>query len=452
MRALVYSTAGVVGLGLAFAAASCGSKRGDAAPSPDGGVATDDGSVGGGDDAGADAAPTGPVVPNDIKHIVVVLKENRTFDNYFTGFPGADTMTTAKLSTGQTITRPQAPDAGTTCLIDHTYAHAVDAYDKGKMDRFDVGVYSCPGGDNRPFWAFAESQIPNYWQYARNFAISDRFFSTVNSESTPGHLALVMAQSPAYENPNGCLTPIECGCIAPQNATIATFDPASCATSTAAPCFDVPSIVDALPKGYTWMSYGQGKGTASESTFNFVKSIGTDATARAAHYRDLDQFTADMGSAAQANLVFAFVGSSPISEGPPDDPCAGESYTVTAVNKIMQSNIWNDSIVIVTWDDWGGNYDHVVPPVEACANGAAFYGGFRLPILLISPFAKKGTVAHTPTEQASIPKLIEELWGMPRMAARDPHARDAKAGSLLEAFDFTQAPAAPLVLTPRTCN
>jgi phospholipase C len=437
---------------LLFHVASCGSKHSDATTPTDvdGGATTDGGMPV--DFPGVDAGLSGPVVPNGIKHIVVILKENRTFENYFTGFPGADTSTQATLSTGQTITRPPAPDAGpTTCMWDHSYNHAVDAYDKGKMDHFDVGVYACPGGDNRPFWVFAESQIPNYWQYARNFAISDRFFSSVNAESTPGHIAIISAQSPVYENPNGCLTPIECGCIAAQSATVATFNPETCAKSTAYPCFDIPSIVDALPAGYTWMSYGQGKGSASESTFNFVKSIGTDANARASHYRDLDQFTSDMGTSAQANLVYAFVGPSPISEGPPDDPCAGETYTVNAVNKIMQSSLWNDSIVIVTWDDWGGNYDHVVPPVEACANGVFFYGGFRLPILLISPFAKKGMVAHTPTEQASIPKLVEELWGMPRMNARDPHARDAKVGSLLEAFDFTQAPAAPLVLTPRTC-
>jgi phospholipase C len=159
----------------------------------------------------------------------------------------------------------------------------------------------------------------------------------------------------------------------------------------------------------------------------------------------------DLGTDQQANLVYAFVGPAPISEGPPDDPCAGEGFTVQAVNKIMNSPLWADSLVVVTWDDWGGNYDHVPPKADLCPDGKTFFGpGFRLPLLLVSPYAK-AAVLHTPTEQASIPRLIEDLWGMPRMAAKNPNARDERAGSLLEGLDFTQPPRPPLVLTPRTC-
>lgn len=428
---------------------ACSSKHSNTATDDtDAGVDGTDAATGA--DVGAETGLTGPVVPNGIKHIVVILKENRTFENYFTGFPGADTVTTAKDSTGKTIARGPGNEQSTTCLLEHTYQHAVEAYDLGKMDRFDIGEYTCAGGDDRAFWAYTEQQMPNYWQYARNFAMSDHFFSTVNTDSTAGHLAVIAGWSPVYENPDGCVSPITCGCLAPKGATVPVFDPKTCATSTAYPCFDIPHIADSLPAGYTFMSYGMGKGTQSESTFDAIKSFGTSSAMHDAHVRDLDQFTADMGTSEQANLVYAFVGSSPISEGPPDAPCPGENYTVNAVNRIMQSPLWKDTIVIVTWDDWGGNFDHMLPPLEKCPNGASFNGGFRLPILLISPFAKKGVV-HTPTEHASIPRLIEDLWGMPRMAAREPRARDAKAGSLLEAFDFQQTPAPPLVLTPRTC-
>lgn len=424
--------------------AACGSSDTAVAPLDAGNDATSS-------DAGSEAGDAAATIPSPIRHIVVILKENRTFDNYFTGFPGADTTTQATLSDGGVITRPPAPDASA-CDINHTYVHAVNAYDDGGLDRFDLDQASCPGEEQRPFYAFAESQIPNYWQYARTFAMSDHFFSTVNGPSTPGHLAIVAGWSPAYENPHYCLDSAQCGCLAPNGTTIQVFDPTTCATSTPYPCFDIPSIVDALPAGFTWMAYGNGKGSTSESTFNFIKSIGTDDATRNAHSRDLTQLVADMGTDQQANLVYAFVGPSPISEGPPDNPCAGESYTVGLVNQIMKSAIWNDSLVIVTWDDWGGNFDHVVPPVEKCPDGTTFYGpGFRLPILMISPYAKQA-VLHTPTEQASIPKLIEDLWGMPRMSVREPNARDERAGSLMEGLDFTQTPRAPLVLTPRTCN
>jgi phospholipase C len=116
----------------------------------------------------------------------------------------------------------------------------------------------------------------------------------------------------------------------------------------------------------------------------------------------------------------------------------------------MQGPHWNETAVIVTWDDFGGWYDHVKPPVEKCANGSFYNVGFRLPALVISPYAKT-EVIHTVTEQASIPKLVEDLFGMPRMADLDPHARDARAGSMMDAFDFTQAPKPPLVLPLRTC-
>jgi phospholipase C len=387
-------------------------------------------------------APAGP----PIRHIVVILKENRTFDNYFTGLPGADTTTKATLSTGQVIDRPPAPDKSK-CDIDHTFKHAVDAFNDGKLDHFDQLTPCASGEPDRPFYQFTEAQIPNYWQYAKSFAISDRFFCTVTGPSTPGHLALVAGWSPAYENPNYCFDPTHCGCIASDVTTIPTFDPNTCATQDVYPCFDIPSIVDALPNGFTWMAYGQG-GTVSESTFNFIKSIGTDEDLRTAHSRSLSEFVDDLGTDAQANLVYAFVGSAPESEGPPDNPCAGENFTVNAVNKIMQSPLWQDSLIVVTWDDFGGNFDHVVPPVERCPNGAFFGPGFRVPVLLISPFAKQA-VLHTPTEHASVPKLIEDLWNMPRMAARDPRARDERAGSLMEALDLTQAPRAPLVLAPR---
>ena len=90
------------------------------------------------------------------------------------------------------------------------------------------------------------------------------------------------------------------------------------------------------------------------------------------------------------------------------------------------------------------------PRIEKLADGSVFNTGFRLPAIVISPYAKQGVV-KTVTEQASVPKLVEELWGLPMMSDTDPHARDGKAGSMLEAFDFTQAPRAPLVLDKRTC-
>ena len=114
---------------------------------------------------------------------------------------------------------------------------------------------------------------------------------------------------------------------------------------------------------------------------------------------------------------------------------------------------WNETAVVITWDDWGGFYDHVLPRAEACPNGELFNKGFRVPALVISPYAREGFVLHDELEQASLVRLAEELFALPFLTARDPHARDERAGSLLAAFDFDKPARAPLPLTPRgTCS
>jgi phospholipase C len=115
----------------------------------------------------------------------------------------------------------------------------------------------------------------------------------------------------------------------------------------------------------------------------------------------------------------------PASRGhPAQAPCPGETYSVDIINAAMNLPQWNEMATVVTWDDWGGFYDHVAPPVHKCGNGENFQSGFRVPLILISPYAKSGFVLKTPANQASVPHLVEELWGIPFMTARDPHAID----------------------------
>jgi phospholipase C len=160
----------------------------------------------------------------------------------------------------------------------------------------------------------------------------------------------------------------------------------------------------------------------------------------------------DLTTGEQANFTHIDVSSAPNggSEHPPALPCSGENFTVKIINAIMQGPHWNETAIIVTWDDFGGFYDHVPPPIEKLSNGTFFNLGFRLPALVISPYARTAVI-KTVTEQSSVPKLVEELWGLPMMSATDPLARDGNAGSMMGAFDFTQAPKPPLVLPLRTC-
>jgi phospholipase C len=133
--------------------------------------------------------------------------------------------------------------------------------------------------------------------------------------------------------------------------------------------------------------------------------------------------------------------------------CAGENWTVGHLNKLMQSDYWKDTAILFTMDDFGGWYDHVPPPRQYGCDAQHPYGlGFRLPLIIISPYAKPGFVFKEQSEQASIARFIEKIFGSTHtLSEYDPAAQDGQANDLLNAFDFTQQPLSPLVLQTRPC-
>ncbi len=381
-------------------------------------------------------------IPSKIRYVLVLVKENHTFDNYFTGFPGAESSKTAKLSDGRTITRTQAPTALMKDIC-HRNVCGQEAYANGKMNGFDRRDAT------RPFYFYSEQQIPNYWQYARNFVLADHFFATTLGPSTPGHMVFWSGQSMVIDNAT-CLkadaTAASCkgrGCVAGADVRITRQDPDTCTTTTVKPCFDVPVLTDHLPKGFTWANYGGG-------IAQMYKSV-TDDPGYAAHFHSQTKLASDLAAGKLANLTIAHLSSGEVSEHPDAYPCAGENFSVDIINAAMKLPQWKEMAIVVTWDDYGGWYDHVTPPVRKCKNGQVFQAGFRVPALVISPYARKGFVMKTPLEQASVPRLVEELWGMAFMTARDKKARDGVVGSMMGAFDFDQAPRVPLYLTKHTC-
>jgi phospholipase C len=378
-------------------------------------------------------------IPSKIRYVMVLVKENHTFDNYFTGFPGAESAKTAKLSNGKTITRTAAP---TELMKDicHSNGCGQSAYNGGQMNGFDSR------DPVRPFYFYSEKQIPNYWQYARNFVLADHLFSSVLGPSTPGHIVFWTGQSLVLDNARCTKDGGACkgrGCVAGADMKATSFDPETCSTKLVSPCFDVPSLTDHLPKGFTWAGYG---GSLPE----MIKSVTSEA-GYVSHLRKQSNLVADLTAGKLANLTIGHLWSGDESEHPDAYPCLGENFTVDIVNAAMKLPQWKEMAIVITWDDWGGWYDHVPPPARKCKNGQVFQAGFRLPAIVISPYAKKGFVLKTPLEQASIARLVEELWGMEFMTKRDSRARDGVVGSMMSAFDFDQPPRDPLVLTKQTC-
>jgi phospholipase C len=435
---------------LIFSSTGCGSDEVAATPpelTPDAGESGDDeDNLGDGLDEDGGLPPPiptdgGAAIPSKIRYVIVLVKENHTFDNYFTDFPGATSSKTAKLSNGSTITRPVAPTGPLVKDICHANSCGQKAYRDGGMNGFDLNNATLP------FVKYTEQQIPNYWQYARNFVLADHLFSTTLGPSTPGHAVFWTGRSLSLDNAkcskDGGVTCAGRGCTAGSDVTITSYDPDVCTTKTVKPCFDVPTLSDHLPPGFTWSDYG--------SAVNLMVKSVSQPPDYATHFRKQSQLVSDLTAGHLANLTIAHLTSGDESEHPAAYPCAGENFSVDIINAAMKLPQWNEMAIVITWDDWGGFYDSVAPPVKKCANGQIFQEGFRVPAIIVSPYAKKGFVLKTPAEQASVPRLVEELWGVPFMTTRDPHARDGTAGSLMGAFDFTQAPRAPFPLTTRTC-
>jgi phospholipase C len=164
-------------------------------------------------------------------------------------------------------------------------------------------------------------------------------------------------------------------------------------------------------------------------------------------------FEADIANHALPNVVW-LVNQDLADEHPGiGSVCAGENWSVDHINLLMNSEYWKDTAILFTMDDFGGWADHVPPPRQYGCDGNTPYGlGFRLPLIVISPFAKPGFIFKEVSEQASIPKFIETVFGAPALSSLDPAAQDGQANDLMNAFDFDQAPLPPLVLKTRSCN
>jgi len=397
-----------------------------------------------------------------IKHVIVIVKENHTFDNYFGSFPGAEGTTTCKLKDGTTFPCPSAPDH-TPRDMHHEHQYAVTDWDNGKMDGWEDVPNSDSNGDHLAWAQYDETSIPNYWAYAKAFTLGDHFFANVLGPSFPGHSFVLSAQAGwAFDNPPTDIgIPLHpyWGCDENSGDTIPTFFGGTSTVANVFPCFHIKSIPDVLPMGVDWKFYGTPLPVPglSEiwSMFDAVDSI-RNGPSWSTKVVNASQFTADVTNHTLPALSFLVP-----QDGNDEHPglplglgavCAGENWTVKYINQIMMSPYWKDTAILITWDDFGGWVDHVPPPRQYGGSATDPYGlGFRVPLLVISPYAKPGFIFKEVAEQASIPRFIEKVFNAPALSTFDPAAQDGQANDLMGAFDFTQTPLLPLVLQQRSC-
>ncbi len=429
-------------------------------------------------DAGTDAGTDGgPVGLQKIKHIVIVMQENRSFDHYFGTFPGADgiPMDDAGLplaclpqADGGPCVRPFHDPDDVNGGGPHGEANAIDDIDGGAMDGFLVSAQKGQKGcldPNNPACSNGASidavgwhddrEIPNYWAYAHAFVLQDHMFESNASWSQPAHLYLVSewsADCTEAGNPQSCTnalqSPSPAG-IGPYAWTDLTYLLERAGVSwryylaegTEPDCEDdgvetcepvaqlatVPSIWNPLPN------------------FDTVKADG-----QLGNIVPFDEFYLDVKN---GNLpaVAWIIPDGTVSEHPPAKVSVGQSYVTAILNTLMQSSAWPEMAIFLVWDDWGGFYDHVLPPVVD-ANGY----GLRVPAMVISPYARAGYIDHQTLSFDAYVKFIEDRFlGSQRLDPATDGRPDPRIsvretipilGDLSGDFDFTQQPLPPLLL------
>jgi phospholipase C len=387
--------------------------------------------------AQTDAQPTADLTT--IQHFVFIIKENRTFDNYFGTYPGADGVTSGPISTGQVIPLGRTPDV-TPRDIGHSWTNAIQSWDNGRMDRFDtIGpqVSACNiNGDMLCYTQLQQQDIPNYFAYAQHFVLADRNFSSQHGMSLPNHLYTIAAQSGGVIS-NGEPQP-SAGCDAIPSATVKVIDSQGYVTNQF-PCFNMTTLADVMEgAGVSWRYY-----TPSHTIWNPLDAIDhiRNSTLWNTNVSPDTQFATD---AFNGNLpaVSWVVPTGTASEHPPQSSCLGENWAVQQINAVMQGPDWATTAIFLVWDDFGGFYDHVPPP-QIDQEGL----GPRVPLLIISPYAKAGYISHTQYELSSLLKIVEERFNLAPLTQRDTIAND-----MLDSFDFNQSPLPPLLLSTRQCS
>ncbi len=414
-----------------------------------------------------------------IQHVVMIMQENRSFDSYFGTYPGANGIpggVCVPAGEGKPCLAPFHDPENNNVGGPHGTRSAKIDVNGGLMNGFinalSVGKQECAGGTKPECTCKAKArcddvmgyhdarEIPNYWTYAKNFVLQDDMFESVASWSLPEHLALISGWSAICTNNTEAM-----GCES-------SLNPPKPSSKVKRPWTDITWLLHKF--GVSWGYYifeGTEPDCLSDEAITCEPTTQTPKTPSIWNLLPaFDDVTEDnqLGNIQSLSNFFTAVHSEPacglpnvswvvpngkVSEHPPATVSAGQSYVTTLINTIMRSPCWSNTAIFVSWDDWGGFYDHVPPP-SVDANGY----GLRVPGLVISPYARAGFVDHQQLSHDAYLKFIEDdfLGGARLNPATDgrPDARpdvreEAQGlGSLTADFDFGQPPRAPLLLSP----
>ena len=411
-----------------------------------------------------------------IQHIIFIVQENHSFDNYFGTYPGTNGISNISIplninDTAMGYVSPyhlsatvpvsivgdelppgiSDPDDLTAAMANPTspyhlsnesiskalsnaWAAAHKAYDNGKMDGFVTAE-----GSILTMGYYDNQDIPYYWDYANHYVLDDNFFSSEMGPSLPNHLYIASGAS----GPTSLVYPWVL------NGTVIN-DPSG-NFSLRGIDFTWATLAQELSKANIKWTWYDGDVNATAPTiwnvlplFNYFQTHPNQLTE---HVKNTQDFVTDVqknklpavswiipGEWHPPTLPAVFANQS-ISEHPPARSDAGMDYVAYLVNQVMKSPAWSSTAIVITWDDYGGFYDHVPPPqIDQ-------YGeGFRVPTLVISPWAKPHYIDHTEYEFGSLLRLAEVNFNLPTLGGRDKTAND-----MMNSFNFSQKPQPKLI-------
>jgi phospholipase C len=384
-----------------------------------------------------------------IQHVVIMIQENRTFDNLFAKFPGADGTTQGKLHTGQMFSLVKSSLTGKQEL-NHMHSGFVTEYDGGKMDGFDEIRFGSSGqgapAGKYPYRYVDPFQIQPYWTMAKQYSLADRMFQTQGSSSFTAHQDLIagataisrwasIIDSPS-QGPWGCDAPTPGPSNSGTKTSLITVKRRYLFNQGPFPCLTYRTLKDLLdPKAVSWKYYVPPLFAENSSGFLWNAFDAIHNVRYGPDWKDVVSPETTIFKDISANRLPAV--SWVIPSGPNSDHVAatdhGPSWVASVVNAIGKTSAWRTTVIIVVWDDWGGYYDHVAPP-QLDYQGL----GFRVPMIVVSPYAKKvGYISHTQYEFGSILRFVEDNWGLGRLGSTD-----VRATSIGDMFDFSKSPRA----------
>jgi len=431
----------------------------------------------GGCGGGASSVSTQPPPASPIKHVVVIFQENRTPDNLFQDAVlisrGADIQSYGVDSQGNKI--PLTPTTlGTYYDLGHGHGAFLAMYDNGKMDGADKVSVTCnpkappPCPPPNPWFQYVDANdAAPYFQLAETYTFGDRMFQTNQGPSFPAHQFIISGTSIAGVNsssyvaenpfnpPGGPNAFLSAGCTASPEERVALVDPSGSESQEIYPCVDHPTLTDLFnTANISWRYYAPSAGiiwnapTAIQHMCvpnapppNGTACTGSDWTEHVV--LPSTQVLTDIANGQLATVSWV-IPAGQASDHAGGNNGSGPSWVASVVNAIGGSKYWSDTAIIITWDDWGGWYDHVSP---SGPNGpgviSSYEYGFRVPLIVVSPYAKPAYISHQVNDFGSTLKFIEQTFGLSTVApGATPAYADATnaTGDLSDCFDYKQTP------------